>query len=181
MKLRFREAGLIGAKIVFRRKGVMSRGVKLHAGDVNTEVAYIFEALFADDLVLYASSAEELQKMIDILDTIVTAFGQEISVKKSKVMIIKMKDSVIARETSVQPQGFCKGQNLEIVTQFKYLGGIDTDDAKMTEEISIRCQRMRGAYAKYANGIFRSSLKLKLKIQLFKSIVFMNGLFGCQA
>ena len=81
----------------------------------------------------------------------------------------------------MQPQFVCKGQNLEIVTQFKYLGGIDTDDAKMTDEISIRCQRMRGAYAKYANGNFWSTLKLKLKIQLFKSIVAMNGLFRCQA
>jgi len=154
--------------------------VKLREGDTNTEVAHIFEALYADDLVLFASSAEELQEMLDILDKIVTDFGQEISITKTKVMIVQMKESISRLEVPVTLHFFCKGQELEIVDKFKYLGGLDTEDAKMTEEIKVRGQRMRGAYAKYAKGIFQSTLKLKLKVNLFKAIVVMNGLFGCQ-
>ena len=181
MRIQFKSKGLVGAKIViFRRKGIMSKGVKLREGDVDTEVAHIFEALFADDLVLFASSAVELQEMIDILDKIVTDFGQEISIKKTKIMIVQMKTNISRHEGPMTLQFFCKGQELEIVDRFKYLGGLDTDDAKMTEEIKVRSQRMRGAYAKYAKGIFQSTLKVKMKINLFNAIVVMNGLFGCQ-
>ena len=79
-----------------------------------------------------------------------------------------------------QPKFMCNGSRLEIVKQFRYLGGLDTDDAKMDAEIAVRGQRMRGAYAKYARTIFHSNLNLRLKVNLFKSVVTMNGLFGCQ-
>ena len=51
----------------------------------------------------------------------------------------------------------------------------------MTEEIAVRIQRMKGAYAKFDRKVFQSSLGLKYKAGLFNTIVVvMNGLFGCQ-
>jgi len=179
MRVKFHAEGFEGAKIVFKRTGVVTRGVQWCAGEAHTDIEYIFEALFADDLVLFASRAGELQRMIDILNKIVKDFGQEISVQKTKIMVLQMKNQSI-NDGDQQPEFMCNGSRLEIVKQFRYLGGLDTDDAKMDAEIAVRGQRMRGAYAKYARTIFHSNLRLRLKVNLFKSIVTMNGLFGCQ-
>ena len=103
-------------------------------------MADIYEALFADDLVLFANSAEDLQKMITIFDEIVNAWGQEISIKKTKIMIVQ------GRGMEVEVRDFyVRGQKLENVFEFRYLGGMDTRDARMTSEIDIRCQRMQSA------------------------------------
>jgi hypothetical protein len=47
------------------------------------------EILFADDMELVAKSASDLQAMLSIFDRIARTFGQLISAKKSKVMVIK--------------------------------------------------------------------------------------------
>jgi hypothetical protein len=47
------------------------------------------EILFADDMELAAKSASDLQAMLSIFDRIARTFGQLISAKKSKVMVIK--------------------------------------------------------------------------------------------
>ena len=117
-------------------------------------MADIYEALFADDLVLFANSAEDLQKMITILDEIVNAWGQEISIKKTKIMIVQ------GRGMEVEVRDFyVRGQKLENVFEFRYLGGMDTRDARMTSEIDIRCQRMQSSYFKYNKTIFLTNLK----------------------
>lgn len=66
MRTKFRYEGLVGAQILFRRNGTIVSGArKFRWGDRNVELATIYEILFADDLVLLASTADELQRMID--------------------------------------------------------------------------------------------------------------------
>src|SRR2546425_10737277 len=43
---------------------------------------------YADDAVLVAEKSEKMQKMIDRLSTTCKAYGMEINVKKTKVMIM---------------------------------------------------------------------------------------------
>ena len=181
MKIKFKEQGLQGAKIVFRRKGVVITGENFKEGDRNVETTMIYEALFADDMVLFAASAGELQSMIDIFDSIIRQFGQEISVKKTKVMIVRKPNRGRMDTQEHEARVFyVGGKPVEVVETFKYLGGLDTADAKMTEEIVVRKQRMQGAYAKYEKQIFNSALSERRKAALFNMVVVMNGLFGCQ-
>ena len=42
--------------------------------------------LYAIDCVLLATSAEALQRMMDVFDGITALFGQQVYIKKSKVM-----------------------------------------------------------------------------------------------
>jgi hypothetical protein len=86
----------------------------------------------------------------------------------------------VAEQQSTGRVYYIGGNALEEVEKFRYLGGYDTSDAKMTKEVAIRIQRMKGAYAKYDRQIFRSGLSDKRKAALFNMIVVMNGLFGCQ-
>ena len=142
-------------------------------------MATIYEILFADDLVLLASTADELQRMIDIFNHIVTQFGQEISVVKTKVMKVHRKYDLEVMPIC-QRQYLVGNKALEVVNKFQYLGGLDTDNATMTAEIAVRKQRMQGSFAKYENAIFKSALSDRRKVDLFNAVVVMNGLFGCQ-
>ena len=71
---------------------------------------------FADDIVVNAEEEEEAGVMVDRLDTTTTRYKMEIGPDKTKVM-------------TNNPNGFqrdikIKGQRLEEVENFKYLGAI---------------------------------------------------------
>jgi hypothetical protein len=120
MKVKFKAENLVGARILFRRKGVGVSGKKFKDGDSNVESAVIYEALFADDLELFAASGYELQRMINIFDEIVRQFGQEISVAKTKVMIVKLKNGENGHAD--QPREYFVGNAvIEVLDSFKYL------------------------------------------------------------
>jgi hypothetical protein len=115
MKVEFGRVGIKGAKTFFRENGVIIPGRVLREGDLDVEVTTIFESLFADYLVLYASSADELQQMLDILfNQIVTMFEQEVSIAKTKVMVVRGKGRD-AEELDTTKQYFVGGKLLGVV------------------------------------------------------------------
>ena len=119
LKAKFHAEGLQRARVIFRRKGVTIAGKEFKEGDSDVEFERIYEALFADDLVLFAASAEELQRMIDIFDDIVRQFGLAISVPKTKVMIVQVKNGLNNNDPA-QPRRLNVGnEELEIVQKFK--------------------------------------------------------------
>ena len=85
------------------------------------------------------------------------------------------------RNIEILDMFFVNGEALEKVRKFKYLGSMETENAKLDEEIGVRKQRMLGAYNKYDKPFFRSAISLKVKIRLFNMVIVTNGLYGCQA
>ena len=100
MRARFLSEGIRGAKIAYRRQGVVGDGLRYGRQKKNVENATIFEVLFADDLVFFAETATDLQQMLSIFNELVRQFGQEISVQKTKVVIISTK---IGQEPILEP------------------------------------------------------------------------------
>jgi len=47
-----------------------------------------YEILYADDCVLLARSEKAMQRMLDIFDCITALYGQQVSIKKTKVMVV---------------------------------------------------------------------------------------------
>ena len=74
---------------------------------------------FADDINGLEEEKEELANLDEPLDKASTAYGMEISAEKIKLMTNNT--SGINTEIKV------KGQKLETVTSFKYLGSVITD------------------------------------------------------
>ncbi len=95
-------------------------------------------------------------------------------------MVVQLKNGLNNNDHTQPRQYYVGNEELEVVQKFKYLGGVDTDDARMSEEMAVRVQRMQGAYAKYETKIFNSTLSERRKAALFNMVVVMNGLFGCQ-
>ena len=51
----------------------------------------VLELLFADDAAFLADSKEEMQHIVNVVDAVVTAFGQEISKRKTEIMVVHPK------------------------------------------------------------------------------------------
>ena len=63
----------------------------------------IYEILYADDCVLLAQSEAALQHMLNIFGDIVALFEQQVSVKKTKVMVIDRENPPIVVDKKLEP------------------------------------------------------------------------------
>src|SRR3989442_14319734 len=102
----------------------------------------ITDLRYAGDAVLVADKRKNMQKMIDRLNKTCKAYGMEINVKKTKVMIINGTE---------KPKGMqqCITLNkvpLEQVTRFKYFGSWITEDARSGEDIRARVGMAKAAF-----------------------------------
>ena len=83
---------------------------------------------FADDIDALAEEEQELEALVESLDTTCTRYKMEISAEKTKLMTNSANG--IQREIKV------KGQKLATVTSFKYLGAVVSDDGSKPEVLS---------------------------------------------
>ncbi|TWW64209.1 hypothetical protein D4764_03G0012170 [Takifugu flavidus] len=86
--------------------------------------------LFADDVVLLASSARDLQLSLDRFAAACEAAGMKISTSKSEAMVLNRKkvECLLRVQEEILPQ----------VEDFKYLGVLFTSEGRMEREIDRR-------------------------------------------
>ena len=99
---------------------IMYEALDDHEGSVSIGERLITNFHFADDIVVNAEEEEEAGILIDLLDTTTTRYKMDIGPDKTKVM-------------TNNPNGFqreikIKGQRLEEVENFKYLGAITSNE-----------------------------------------------------
>ncbi|TWW54739.1 hypothetical protein D4764_0188490 [Takifugu flavidus] len=90
----------------------------------------IASLLFADDVVLLASSARDLQLSLDRFTAACEAAGMKISTSKSEAMVLDRKkvECLLRVKEEILPQ----------VEEFKYLGVLFTSEGRMEREIDRR-------------------------------------------
>ena len=72
--------------------------------------------LFADDMVIFGNSPEDLQNSLNLLKSCCDNRGLSVNVDKSKVMVFRKRGGVRASESWT-----FKGQDIELVNDFNYL------------------------------------------------------------
>jgi hypothetical protein len=93
-----------------------------------TTFTQLMEILFADDCELFAESEEALNIMVNIFDKVARAFAQELSIPKTKVMVVE-RISGIQRDRTI-PIIQVRGEALEVVDQFTYLGSRESNEGR---------------------------------------------------
>jgi hypothetical protein len=176
----------VGAAVMAFKKRLDGEGIKLRVrrnGNIFdlsqfkaktlVEVLFVVELLFADDAVLMGASEKELQRILDIFVEVLEAYGQEISIKKTEVMRVG---------EGPPPRITVNGHLLAVVTQFKYVGGMEDNSASMDLEIKTRESRMVGAYVTFRHGIFENHLlNLRTRLRFFVALVLSVGSYGCES
>ena len=107
----------------------MTDALEDHEGTVSVSIGgrTITNVCFADDIDGLAGEEEELAKLVEHLDKASTAYIMEISVEKTKL---------ITNISGINTEIKIKGQKLETVTSFKYLGSVITDEGSKPEILS---------------------------------------------
>ena len=107
---------------------IMADTLEDHEGTVSIGGRTITNLCFADDIDGLAGEEEELANFFEHLDKASTAYGMDISAKKTKLMT----NNTNGINTEIK----VSGQSLETVTSFKYLGSVITDEGSKPEIVS---------------------------------------------
>src|SRR5678815_2962777 len=108
--------------------GVAGNGVRMMENGREWRVSYL---LYADDLVLCTESEESLRGLVERFGRVCKRRVLKINVDKSKVMVVS--------EDSPQCEVMLDGEQLEQVSEFKYLGYMfdekGMDDAECSRKV----------------------------------------------
>ena len=105
---------------------------------------------YADDLTLVAETREKLQLMVDTLDRACMRWGMTINRAKTKIM------SIGAGTDDNQPTVTLRGNALEAVEAFSYLGSEVGQSARVDGEVSTRLKKAATVYQMWRRKVFRS-------------------------
>ncbi|CAG9834829.1 unnamed protein product [Diabrotica balteata] len=159
----------IYSKEIFARALEQSReGVKIN-GRVLNNVRY------ADDTVLIAESAQDLETLLDRVRSIGEQYGLSINVKKTKTMIVS--------KTSIHPPMALNvnGNIIENVEKFRYLGCWITKDIDPDIEIKSRIEQARNVFLKMKQMFTSQTLNLKIRYRMRKCYVYSTLLYEMEA
>ena len=133
----------------------------------------LFVLLYADDTVIFADSANNLQHVLNIFENYCTVWRLTVNIDKTKIMIFgrgKHKKLV-----------FHFGSNpLEIVNIFKYLGVIFTRCGSFSKTIKHNTDQANKAMFLLLRKINRLNLSIDLQIELFDKMIKPILLYGCE-
>ena len=136
-------------------------------------------ALFADDLVIFAPSASQLQQKIDIFSSTALAFGQIVSDTKTEVMLPDYLSPQPFHPPFYlrHPEGHTT--TIKITAEFKYLGSRILSNGTLGREIGIRQHAMWDTFNQYKSVTFLNPhVKLWQKLLLFNIAVVPCATYG---
>ena len=123
----------------------------------------ISRLLFADDLVLLASSESGLQRALNGFAAACDIAGMKISTSKTEVLHLSRKPNQCSLQVS--------GVSLKQVEKFKYLGVAFTSDGRQDEELDIRMGRASAVVRALQHSVvMKRELSKKAKLSVFKTV-----------
>jgi hypothetical protein len=143
-------------------------GVKL-AGGVLMQLL-----LYADDLVLFAESADELQGMLDCLHVFCKANALTVNTTKSQVVVFNKPAHHVHHFTYAE-------QNMPVGDEYTYLGVTFHSKTGIKSVISTRTQKARAALCALLNRCVEKRVhNVKIKCNLFNALVVPVLNYGCE-
>ena len=143
-----------------------------HEGSVSIRGRLITNFRFADDIVVNAEEEEEAGVLRDCPDRTITRYKMEIGPDKTKVM-------------TNNPNGFqreikIKGQTLEEVENFKYLGGVNSNEGSKPEILS-RIAQTTTALSRLKIIWMDKNILLASKVKLMRTLILSTFLYACES
>ena len=129
---------------------------------------------YADDKVLLAESEQQLQQILDSVNTAGKEFGMKMNPKKTKMMLINRDDNKSMMNITID------GTPVEQVNKFVYLGQLITDDGKCDSEIFRRIEIAQGTFMKMARVLTSGQIALTTLKRLLKCYVWTTLLYGSE-
>ena len=132
----------------------------------------IREMLFADVAALVTHTEEALQRMINNFSQASKDFGLTISLKKTNIM---------AQDTPIAPIIHIDNYNLEVVSEFTYLGLTMSIDLSLEPEVSRRIGKASSVMSHLSKRVWENKkLTLNTKMKVYQACVLSTLLYGSE-
>ena len=142
-------------------------GVKIGGRNINN-------LRFADDAALIADSEVKLQNLMDAVAQASESKGLKINIKKTYCMVITN------RKETPRCDIFVRGQQIQQVTAFKYLGSLITSDGRSDKDISARIGMAKAAYSDLKHLLCNKHVTIETRIRVLKCYVWSVMLYGSE-
>ena len=134
----------------------------------------LYILLYADDIVLFAENADELQNGLNILHEYCNRWGLIVNTDKTKVMIFKKGGRNVQNCTF-----FYNGCELEVVNKFCYLGVTFTCGLSYVQLVNSLADSARKAIFKMNAYLYKfQDISVKHSIDLFDKLVWPIASYG---
>ncbi|KAK3528421.1 hypothetical protein QTP86_034238 [Hemibagrus guttatus] len=131
----------------------------------------ISSLIFADDVVLLASSGLDLQHALERFAAECEAAGMRVSTSKSEAMVLDRKKVACTLQVG--------GEVLPQVEEFKYLGVLFTSEGRMDREIDRRIGAAAAVMlSMYRSVVVKKELSQKAKLSIYQSIYVPTLTYG---
>ena len=133
--------------------------------------------LFADDCSLNAGNEQEMQQMVDLFSKACDNFGLTISIKKTEVM-----HQPAPGNQYKEPLVAVKGQKLQAVDRFTYLGSTLSRTVNIDEEVNTRIFKASTAFGRLRASVWeRRGISITTKLKVYNAVVLTALLYACES
>ncbi|KAK3893665.1 hypothetical protein Pcinc_002527 [Petrolisthes cinctipes] len=152
-------------------------GMKLRLNEANWSLV---ASLFADDTVLMAENERNLQRVVDEFQSVCKRRKLKVNVGKSKVMVFERAETEVidfatpyrvAVPTGTKCEITLRGERMEEVKEFKYLGTVMCKHGSMEGEIRERAVKGRQVIGSLGRIMKGRSVSMEVKRGLRNSII----------
>ncbi|XP_047497804.1 uncharacterized protein LOC125044886 [Penaeus chinensis] len=143
---------------------------------IKVKVTVIRDFLFADDCALNAGTEQKMQHELDCFSRACDNFGLTISTKKTEVMY-----QPGPGQPYQEPHIMVKGQELQAVDSFTYLGSTLSRAVNIGAEVINRIAKASSAFGRLRENVWeRTGLSLTTKLKVYRAVVLTTLLYACE-
>lgn len=143
----------------------------LHIGDMNIRLL-----LYADDIVILSDDINILQQMICRLEQYCSIWNVEVNLGKSEIMVFRKGGKLSRKE-----KWYYKGQEINTVSEYCYLGVVLTPKMSFTKHIERRNQAAKNSInLTWQNFLNKSTISIASKWKLFLAVCRAVQTYGAQ-
>lgn len=142
-------------------------------GDLGVELggSLLRLLLYADDLTLLATSAEDLQRLLDCLQGFCAEYQMHVNVAKCAVVVFGKRKPIPARDIPAGGWQYA-GQQVPCVPEFRYLGIVFHETRGVSACVeALRCAGLRAMWGMLGRCGDMELASLEIQVQLFDALV----------
>ena len=134
---------------------------------IDVNMFKMFLILYADDIVIFAYSSEQLQNSLNALSDYCSRWEMVVNTNKTKIMIFRK-----GGRLPENPNFYYKGQIVNMVNKFTYLGVVFTTGGSFSEaQKTIAGQALKAIFQMNKYLYTFSNLTVRHKIDLFDKLI----------
>ena len=142
--------------VMFTAAVEIFKRMKIEAG-ININRVRLSNFTFADDIILFAESEGKLKDMLEDLNNEGKRDGMKLIKKKTKIMCNEVARSRLRTGVMIDRE------QLEEVTEYKYLGRLVTSGNEISKEIAQRITSGLRRFGEYSNFLKDRKIRICLK------------------